>query len=423
MTSSLAHTVEESSTFKRTNSPLKMDKSFPLAHYLFLCVLYLIASPFLAILSLKKKYSHSIPARFFLKNFKLEFFPTYWFHACSFGESKSYEPILNALLQREPNAKILLTCTTNTGFTYLKSFQDSHPHNFIIHYLPFEIFLPFWLPSLQSLKTLIVTEAELWKMLFWVGKKAKAKTLLVNARISDRSKQSYERMKWFYSSLFCYVDKVLAQSQIDKERLESLGAKNVSSFGNLKIFSTPKVMHHYTKSRDIILCASSHKDEEKLVLDAFLPLKLDATLIITPRHPERFGEVEELCKQTCKKYAKTFSTYKEAWGDVVLVNALGELNNFYAIADCVILCGSFAPIGGHNPLEPAFFHTSLLSGKHIYNQKALFALIEGYELIESKDLKEKLRNYKSLPHSSIKESESKFDELIGLIQNSLCSPA
>ena len=93
-----------------------------------------------------------------------------------------------------------------------------------------------------------------------------------------------------------------------------------------------------------------------------------------------------------------------------------ELNNFYAIADCVILCGSFAPIGGHNPLEPAFFHAPILSGKHIYNQNALFSLIEGYELIESQELKEKLQNYKTLPHSYIKESESKFDKLIALIQ-------
>ncbi|WP_300643872.1 lipid IV(A) 3-deoxy-D-manno-octulosonic acid transferase, partial [uncultured Helicobacter sp.] len=384
--------------------------------FLLLFILYLISTPFLALLAFKKKYSHSIPERFFLKNFGLEFSPTYWFHTCSFGESKSFEPILKALLQRESHAKILLTCTTNTGFAYLKTFQEQYPQNFIIHYLPFEIFLPFYRPFLKHLKTLIVTEAELWKMLFWVAKNAGAKTLLLNARISDRSLKSYMRMRWFYSTLFSLVDEVLAQSEVDKERLENLGAKNVSSFGNLKIFSTPQITQHYTKKRDVILCASSHKDEERLVLESFLPLSLDTTLIIVPRHPERFSEVQSLCEQECKKYQKTFSTFKQEWGDVVLVNAMGELNNFYAIADCVILCGSFAPIGGHNPLEPAFFHAPILSGKHIYNQNALFSLIEGYELIESQELKEKLQNYKTLPHSYIKESESKFDELIALIQ-------
>ena len=217
----------------------KNPPSFPLGYFLLLFILYLISTPFLALLAFKKKYSHSIPERFFLKNFRLEFSPTYWFHACSFGESKSFEPILKALLQRESHAKILLTCTTNTGFAYLKTFQEQYPQNFIIHYLPFEIFLPFYRPFLKHLKTLIVTEAELWKMLFWVAKNAGAKTLLLNARISDRSLKSYIRMRWFYSTLFSLVDEVLAQSEVDKERLENLGAKNVSSFGNLKIFSTP----------------------------------------------------------------------------------------------------------------------------------------------------------------------------------------
>lgn len=393
-----------------------MEKSFPLGYFLILCFLYLIASPFLALLSLKKKYSHSIPSRFFLRHFRLEFEPKYWFHACSFGESKSYEPILKALIQKEPNAKILLTCTTNTGFAYLQSFQEKYPNNFITHYLPFEIFLPFWRGSLRSLHTLIVTEAELWKMLFWVGKSVGAKTMLLNARISNRSLKSYMRAKWFYSSLFALVDCVLAQSEVDKERLENLGAKNVSFFGNLKIFSTPQITHTYTKKRDVILCASSHKDEEKLILQSFLPLNLDATLIIVPRHPERFEEVKKLCLEFSQKYDKTFSTFRQPWGDVVLVDAMGELNNFYAIADCVILCGSFVPVGGHNPLEPAHFHIPLLSGKHIYNQNALFSLIEGYELVESDELSDKLKDYKTLPKSSIIQSDCKMEQLITLIQ-------
>ncbi len=376
---------------------------------------YCLAAPFLLLLTLKSKYRHSIPARFFPTRFRFDFSPKYWFHACSLGESKSYEPILDALLAQEKHSQILLTCTTSTGFQYLQILTDRYPKQLSVAYLPFEIFLPFYLPYLKSLQTLVVTEAELWKMLFWVAKKVQAQTLLVNARISDSSLKSYMRLRFFYRSLFSLIDIVLAQSKIDQERLESLGAKNVKSFGNLKTFSVPKITHHYPKSRDIILCASSHKNEEKLVLDAFLPLNLDATLIIIPRHPERFDEVEKLCKEECKKYAKTFSTYKESWGDIVLVNALGELNNFYAIADCVILCGSFVPIGGHNPLEPAFFQVPIITGKHIFNQKALFALIENYELIEREELSKKLENYKSLSRSSIRENESKFDELMGLI--------
>lgn len=399
----------------------KTSPSFPLAYYLILCCLYLISLPFLIFFSYKKKYKHSIPARFFLKDFSLEFSPSYWFHACSFGESKSYEPILQALIQKEPQAKILLTCITNTGYAYLHTLKKKYPHNITLHYLPFEIFLPLWLHMLKDLKTLVVTEAELWRMLFWVGKRAGGKTLLLNARISDRSLKNYQKMKWFYSILFQSIDQVLAQSETDKERLQDLGAQHVQAFGNLKIFSTPEVNHRYTKQRDVILCASSHKGEEELILQAFLSLSLQATLIVVPRHPERFKEVKNLCEQMCKQYEKKFSTYKQVWGDVVLVDAMGELNNFYAIADCVILGGSFVPVGGHNPLEPAFFHAPILSGKYIFNQKSLFSLIEGYQLIENQELQDKLQNYKNLQKSSIRHSQNKLDELLNIICLNPCS--
>lgn len=389
---------------------------FPLIYFLASCLLYLLALPFLALLLFKPKYKASIPSRFFLKNFKLDFSPDYWFHACSLGESKSYEPILEALLRREPNAKILLTCTTSTGHRYLQTLQAIHPQNFRVHYIPFEIFLPLWLSHLTSLKTLIVTEAEFWKMLFFTAKKAQATTLLINARISDRSLKSYRLFGFFYRSLFPLIDHTLAQLPIDKERLESLGAKNVEVFGNLKIFSTPKITHQYTKNHSIILAASTHPNEEKMIFDAFIQSKSQAKLLIAPRHPERFDEVKHLLLKLAQEHSLGFSTLKSEWQDIVLIDQLGELNNLYAIADCVILGGSFEPIGGHNPLEPAFFHTPILSGEHIFNQKALFALIQDALIIKSNELSEKLSDLDRLPKTKIKNFTNTLDDLIALIQ-------
>lgn len=377
---------------------------------------YCLALPLLLALTLKSKYKESIPARFFLKNFRLNFFPHYWFHACSFGESKSYEPILKALLKQEPNTRILLTCTTPTGYSYLSSLAKENPKNFKVAYLPFEIFLPFWLNSLCDLKTLIVTEAELWKMLFWCGKKTKAQTLLVNARISDRSIKSYMKLGFFYRTLFELVDKVLAQLPSDKERLQAIGAKNVEVFGNLKIFSTPTLSHRYHKESPIILGASTHPNEEELIFHAFVASKAKAKLFIAPRHPERFSLVEEMLQKLCSQHSLSFSTLRQPWGDVVLVNALGELNNLYAISDCVVLGGSFQSVGGHNPLEPAFFNTSILSGKDFYNQKALYALVENIILCSKEELSQKLASFDTLPKTKIKDFKNKMQDLISLIQ-------
>ena len=253
-------------------------------------------------------------------------------------------------------------------------------------------------------------------MLFWTAKKAGARTLLLNARISDRSVKSYQSLAFFYRTLFPLIDHTLAQLPIDEERLKRLGARNTEVFGNLKIFSKPTITQHYSKTTPIILGASTHPNEERLIFESFVSSKAKAKLLIAPRHPERFQEVQKLLEALCQKHSLSFSSFRQEWGDVVLVDALGELNNLYAIADCVILGGSFEAIGGHNPLEPAFFHTAILSGEHIYNQKALFALVEDALIIKKEELSKKLSHFDTLPKTRIKASASKMQYLIDLIQ-------
>ncbi|MCE3047107.1 lipid IV(A) 3-deoxy-D-manno-octulosonic acid transferase [Helicobacter sp. faydin-H17] len=389
---------------------------FPIFYFLLCCLAFCLAIPLLLYLSFKNKYKDSIPARFFLRRIRLRFYPTYWFHACSLGESKSYEPILEALLDQEHQARILLTCTTSTGFKYLSSLSQKYPQNLRVAYLPFEIFLPLWLPYLKNLKTLVVTEAELWKMLFWVAKVSNAYTLLVNARISDSSLKSYLLLSFFYRSLFSLIDQTLAQLPIDQERLQILGAKNIEVFGNLKIFSTPSISFHYSKNTPIILGASTHQGEEELILNSFISSKAKAKLLIAPRHPERFKQVQDTLRGICQKHSLSFSNFRESWGDVVLVNALGELNNLYAIADCVILGGSFEKIGGHNPIEPAFFQAPILSGKYFYNQKALYALVENILIITPQELPQTLASFDTLPKTKIKNHQHKMQHLIAIIQ-------
>ena len=407
--------------------------SFPFIYFLSCLLLYLIALPLLCITAFRAKHRDSIPARFspFQALKKLEKSPNLWFHACSYGEIKSLEPLLKAL-DSKPYT-ILITTITHTGFNEAKRLYANRQDSSLcvmVRYLPFEIFLPFWAKNLHEIQTLIVTEAELWKMLFYVAKSHNAHTLLINARISQRSLASYQRFKGFYQSIFAFVDEVLAQSSVDKERLESLGAKNVSSFGNLKMLNTPTLSATYTKpNRPIFCAASTHKGEEKLILESFQALCANTQsqentpqetplLLIAPRHPERFKEVYELTQSFFQ--TTLFSQHKlESNAQAIVIDTLGELNNLYAISDVVILCGSFMPnIGGHNPLEPAFFHTKLISGEHIFNQYALFESVENYVLIPPQSLQDTLSRWQELPKSSIKlDLAHKLTTLIQKIEN------
>lgn len=152
---------------------------------------HLFCAPFILLLSFKEKYRHSLKARFFLKDNLLKSEPTFWFHACSYGEVKSLEPIIHAL--KEP---ILISVTTHTGFELAAQTYQRSQH-IEVRYLPFETLLFAWEKNLKRLKTLVVTEAELWFNAFDTAQKLGAKTMLINARISVRSYPKYQRFSFF----------------------------------------------------------------------------------------------------------------------------------------------------------------------------------------------------------------------------------
>jgi len=348
-----------------------------LFYYSLVVLIYILALPILIILSFKQKYKNSLPSRFFLKNnapFKDE---GIWFHACSLGEMNSLKTVFKELQDEILNVSVI----TSTGYNSAKEIDGLN-----VKFLPFEIFLPFWI---KKQKTLVVTEAELWPMLFIVSKLKGTKTVLINARVSDNSYKAYKKFAFFYKWVFSSIDEVFAQSDIDKQRLEELGAKNIYVNGNIKTFTKPIVKKVYKKpEKKVIVIASSHEGEEQMILDN-LDIKKDEIVIVVPRHPERFDSVDKLLIEFSKKnnlsYGKLSDRFKT---DIVLCDKMGELVNIFAIADTVLLCGSFKNgIGGHNPLEPAFFGCKIISGKFIFNQKSLFSLVENIKVCSLDELK------------------------------------
>ena len=374
----------------------------------------------------KAKYRHSIPARFFLyKNRKFaESKPEIWLHACSLGEVNSLQAILKGeILQKQ----ILLTTITNTGFKRARELFGERK-NIEIRYLPFEIFLPFIFP--KSIKKLVVLEAELWFMLFFCAKNIGAKTILLNARISTKSYQKYKKFAFFYRRLFESVDEIFCQQDSDIARFCALGAKNISTLGNIKALICPQTSQNLAifeaykmaileRGAKIIIAASTHRGEEAQILLAFKEAFANEKfcLIIAPRHPERFSEVWELIKSRNLNATKYSECELNAESSIILLDALGELINAYSIADCVVLGGSFVKVGGHNPLECAHFGVKLISGEHIFNQLALFALVSGYKIAKCGELPQILRNMQDLPQSKINNSallqmQNKISEIL-----------
>jgi len=368
---------------------------FTLLYFCIALIIYILAIPALFFLSFKQKYRQSIPSRFALWNNPSFEKSGIWFHVASFGEVRSLKPLVTRL-----DSVINISSITQTGF------EESSKLTKNCRYLPFELLLPFWI---KKQRALVVSEAELWYLLFLVAKLNGAKTYLINARISDNSYKSYLKFSWFYKKIFEQIDMVFAQSEKDKNRLLELGAKNIIVNGNIKAFQEIEVSKAYTKpSCEVITLASTHKGEESLILDN-LKLGNNQKLIVVPRHPERFDDVDiELIK-----YSKVtgFSYHRisekdNLESDIVLIDCLGELINLYAISDIVILGGSFVDgVGGHNPLEPAHFGCKIISGKHIFNQEVLFSLVDGIEVVEIEEINSTIKKIYSTKITSSSDIE------------------
>lgn len=389
-----------------------MEKSFFFLYSILSFFLYLIALPFLLLFSFKTKYKESIPARFFLWHNKPLKTDGIWFHSCSFGEAKAIKP----LVEKFPKESLRMSTTTHTGFKVIQEYTKES------RYLPFEALLFGWL---KPQKALVVMEAEFWYLLFALAQSRGAKTLLINARMSDNSFPKYQKIAWLYREIFKYIDEVYAQTRKDKERLEFLGAKNVTVTGNIKLAHLPSKSKTLQKPSSLVVCgASTHEGEEALILDAFLALKQEypeAVLLLAPRHPERFDKVAHMMELYAKEHQYSMQRYSqnvELGSDIVLIDTLGELVNLYAISDIVILGGAFEPIGGHNAAEAAQFGCKIISGEHYFNQKDIFDAIEGIAVVEASNLTKRLLQYGVLKPTVIK-NKSDITPIVESIQSVL----
>jgi 3-deoxy-D-manno-octulosonic-acid transferase len=233
---------------------------------------------------------------------------------------------------------------------------------------------------------LIILETEIWPNLISHCKNRGIFTALVNARLSEKSKNKYSHslVKPLVASTIEGIDLILAQFQSDLLRFEELSKDiNISLCGNLKfdqdvpeeidsIVSTIKTNWSIEgKQRPVLIAASTHEPEESIILEAFRGIRAvlsDALLVIVPRHPERFKKVLNLVKeegfavvQRSKQEDVTKDTH------VLLGDTMGELDFLYSVSDVAFVGGSLIDHGGQNLLEPAAIGLPITSGPSLRN--------------------------------------------------------
>lgn len=322
-----------------------------------------------------------------------------WIHTVSVGEVIAVQSLIKKLSE---DYKIILSTITDTGQKVAKERFKDYPVKVI--YIPFDI--PFAVRrTLNSFNpsALILVETELWPNLIELASR-KIPVVLINGRLSEKSFTNYKKIKFFIKPLLNRLSLICVQEQGYKERFLQLGTEERKIYvtGNMKFDIELKEIKFSWESflpQPVVLAGSTHEPEEEIILDAFLNLNACGTLIIAPRHPERFNEVESLIKRKISKsnkkiYYSKLSNFSLPINlpsvSVLLVNQIGILGPLYRICDIAIIGGSFIPHGGQNPLEPAYWKKPIICGPYMHN----FPFIE--EFLKEKACfmtdKEKLTN-------------------------------
>jgi len=336
-----------------------------------------------------RKYLERWPERFGFYRGDTPTTRTIWVHAVSVGESMAAIPLIRALNEKFNGVEILVTTTTPTGAeTVDRLLGDVASHVYFPYDIPFALnrFFERFRPAF-----LIILETELWPNTIEFCVQRAVPILLANARLSEHSLRSYSRARALSREIVRSIDFIAAQTLADRDRFISLGADptGIDVIGSLKFdLHVPASMreraellrHDLGINRPIFMAGSTRIGEERIVLRAFAQIRNEmpgALLIIAPRHPERFEEVAELCREfkfLFVRHSHRISRTPEV--DVYLVDTIGELPQFYAASDVAFVGGSLLPFGGHNVLEPASMGTPVLVGPHTYNFSEICQLLE-----------------------------------------------
>lgn len=305
-----------------------------------------------------------------------------WLHAVSLGEAVAATPLIDALLAKK--WKVLVTTMTPTGSQHVsKRFGDKVVHQYIPYDLPFCLrrFFKNYNPRVG-----VIMETEIWPNVINQAKQKNMPLFIVNARLSDKSFKSYERFKFMFKPVLNQLTEILAQSEEDAKRFVAIGASKdiVDVLGNMKFDiqlnvspnkDCEQLKEKWGSARPVLIAASTHNDEEEQLLSRLDKLKTaipNLLLIVVPRHSERFQEVYGLSQSfEFKTGLRSQPEMIDSTTDVVVIDSMGELLNFYKVSDYAFVGGSLVPIGGHNVLEPIAVKVPVFCGPFMTNSKAI----------------------------------------------------
>ncbi|MDX2163910.1 MAG: lipid IV(A) 3-deoxy-D-manno-octulosonic acid transferase [Gammaproteobacteria bacterium] len=317
-----------------------------------------------------------------------------WWHCVSVGETLAALPLIKSLMQRYPNISVLVTGMTPSGSAQIQK----HLGGAVSHmYAPYD--LPhLWGRFLKKInpKLLIIMETELWPNMLAKCHEKKIPTILINARLSEKSAKGYGKFSGLIKEMLDNLNIVAVQNQQDGERFIKLGLppERLHVTGTVKFDITisaqllqkaRELRASWNADRPVFIAASTHEGEEKIILEAFKKISAqdpDTLLILAPRHPERRQEIVNLCESYGFSHClRSQNEIPQPNTKVFIADTMGELLLFYAVSDIAFVGGSLIERGGHNILEPAAIGIPVITGPFLYNFAQIDRLLSGSEAL------------------------------------------
>jgi 3-deoxy-D-manno-octulosonic-acid transferase len=351
---------------------------------------FLAASPYFLYQAIRyRKYIGSLPERLGLLpvTLNVDREPSIWIHAVSVGETLTARAIAGELKAAYPNRRLFVSTTTMTGQQLARrhfSMADG------IFYFPLDLgFVVRRVLEVVRPELFLMMETEIWPHLLRECRRRGIKTAVINGRISTRSYPRYRLVRPLFRRVLALVDHFCVQGEETRSRLVDLGAPpdRITVTGSLKFDSlepagtagaagrgAERVLRFFRgiDGRPVVVAGSTFPGEDEILLRSFERIRTltrNALLIIAPRRPERFGEVEALAKNAgFRAVRRTELTMdQDLRADVVVLDTIGELAQVYQLATAVFVGGSLVEMGGHNILEPAVMGKAIVFGPHMEN--------------------------------------------------------
>ncbi len=302
-----------------------------------------------------------------------------WFHCASLGEFEQGRNVMEAMKQKYPDTKLLITFFSPSGYEVRKNYALAE----IVMYLPIDTpaKVRHFLDTYKPQKAFFV-KYELWLTLIFEIKKRNIPLFLLSAQVSYNSNFFYFPAKYLYKKAFQSFSAIFAQDEKTKDLLSHFSQNpNIFVSGDTRydrVFSNrqewqpiPEMAYFLGENPnrfEVIILGSCWAAEIEMMLGIWAEMPPNIKLIFAPH---------EIDKKQIAKYIARFPAESILFSEIekcrpnhriLWIDNIGMLARMYAYSGIAFVGGGFHK-ALHNILEPAAFENVVLFGDNFYPQK------------------------------------------------------